>query len=171
MTRLRLFLPLLAVPPSPALAQTVEAGAVAEPPGADVTADNRPTMNVAVPNREPGCARAITTDEIVVCGRREDTTYRLDPRLMEAQRRMAGGRDAPPAAERLLVSCSDTSARGCPGQGAVSVSGGALKLMKTLAAAVTGQDWKEPLRPKEQDEYQAYRSLPPPADPSADPAP
>ncbi len=117
-------------------------------------------MNVAVPRSEPGCDRAVTTEEIVVCGRRVDTTYRLDPRLIEAQRRV-GVSGPPSAASRLLVSCSDVSARGCPGQGALSVSGGALKLVSVLVAAVTGDDWKEPLRSSEPDEYQVYRTLKP----------
>lgn len=126
---------------------------------------DRPTMNVAVPRDEPGCERSITTEDIVVCGRRVDTTYRLDPRLVEAQRRVEGARGGPSATERLLVSCSDVSARGCPGQGAVSVSGAALKFVSVLVAAVKGDDWKEPLLSNEPDEYEVYKALAPPDDP------
>ena len=125
---------------------------------------DRPTLNVALPTARPGCGQAVTTDDIVVCGRRVDTTYRLDPRVMAATRR-AGEVASPTAAERLLTSCSAVSARGCPGQGVVPVSGGVTRLVGTLVAAIRGDDWKEPMRPTEPDEYQVYRSLAPADDP------
>lgn len=134
---------------------------IAPAEGASVDMADRPSMNVALPGADQGCGRAITTEGIVVCGRRETASYRLDPRLMAARRRTESGPVGPSAASQLLVSCSDTSARGCPGQGVVPESGTALTLFRVILAAATGDDWKDPLRSDEPDEYEVYRSTDP----------
>ena len=163
-------LPLLAAFSGPAVAQEHDFN-VSEVPDAPALAADRPTMDVALPTKAAGCERPVTTDDVVICGRRDDARYRLDSRLVEARRRMEPVRGPSITSAELLASCSNVSARGCPGQGATSVSGAALKLVGVLVAAVRGDDWKVPLRSGEPDEYQVYKSLAPPEDPPTAPAP
>ena len=106
---------------------------------------------------ETGDCKPSSSGEVVVCGERGPSPYRIDPDVMSTIRRQEKAANPPRVAEHDVSAdpCS-TGPNGCPGEGAVPIMMIALTAAEMAAKAIKGEDWREPLRTKP-DEYQLYR--------------
>jgi hypothetical protein len=125
----------------PALLIAAAGAAGAQPPG-------------AVGARGAACTGG-TSEAIVVCAPPHDR-YRIDPAVLEADRR----RDAPPPQppEHMAATPGSNACVGpdaCKG-GVVPVVGMALAAAKAVALAAEGEDWREAIRTHD-DEYRLYQ--------------
>jgi hypothetical protein len=126
-------------------AWAVPATAAAQPSGSQ--------LNLA---RETGC-RALTPGEVVVCGERGASPYRIDPTILEAMRQKERAANPPRPPERSAG--AETCAVGpqaCPGEGAVDFVRPAMLIVAAAVKALQGEDWREPFRTKP-DDYQVYQ--------------
>jgi len=128
--------------------------AVAQGPVAEPVAAAAVEMPVTI-SLKSKCAGSDV--EIVVCGQKGTTAYRIDPAVLSAAR----SRDAVPEDSRSpqqkadVHSCHDEPSK-CQGSGVIPLLPAALKIAQAALLAVEGEDWREPFRTKA-DEYQLYR--------------
>lgn len=124
----------------------VSAGASAQSP--------KPRLDISTQPKEacpPGEA-----GEVVVCGQRGPSPYRIDPDVLQAMRakEKAANPPRPPARVAEADPCK-VGPTGCPGEGAVDFIRPALVILSTAIKAIQGEDWREPLRTGP-DDYQTY---------------
>ena len=95
--------------------------------------------------------------EVVVCGERGRSPYRIDADVYRGIRARELAENPPRLPSRVPAGdpCK-TGPNGCPGEGALPLMAIALTAAKMAVKAIEGEDWTEPLRTGT-DEYQLYR--------------
>jgi hypothetical protein len=106
---------------------------------------------------ETGTCKPSTAGEVIVCGERAPSPYRLDPDVLQTIRRQEQASNPPRVAQRDVDSDTCTTGpNGCPGAGALPIMAIAVTAAEMAVKAMDGEDWREPLRTRP-DEYQLYR--------------
>lgn len=97
-------------------------------------------------------------NEIVVCAERGRSPYRIDPRVLQAERAHAALPPKPPVGTETVASsgCVGGQGRGCTNGGVIPLVGMALTAVKAAELAAHGDDWRDALRTHE-DEYRLYK--------------
>ena len=130
----------------PGLAALLASAASAQAPA--------PSLDLTTKPAKAECV-ASSPAEVVVCGERGPSPYRLDPTVLQAIR------DKEEAANPSRVSNRGEIAEPC-GTGSNPCDGGmipllepALRVVSAAVKAVQGEDWREPFR-NGPDDYQRY---------------
>lgn len=119
----------------------------AEPPAAG------PALDLA---RSLGCEGPSADDELVVCGERGPSPYRIDPTTLEAMRQQERAANPPRLPDRVAdgKTCA-VGPQACPGEGGVDFVRPVLLIATAALKAAQGEDWREPFRTGP-DAYQTY---------------
>jgi hypothetical protein len=104
----------------------------------------------------PEDCKEATGNEVVVCGERGPSPYRIDPDVLGAMRaeELAANPPRPPGQVAEGDPCN-VGPNGCPGEGALPLMAIALTAAEMAVKAIQGEDWREPLRTGP-DDYQRY---------------
>lgn len=106
-------------------------------------------------SRDTGCTEP-TSGEVVVCGERGRSQYRIDPTTLETMRQQEALKNPDRIASRdLPPQACGVGADICAG-GMIPIFQPALKVVSAIVNAVQGDDWREPFRTGP-DEYELYR--------------
>ena len=98
---------------------------------------------------------ASTPAEVVVCGERGPSPYRLDPTVLQAIRDKAQAANPPRPPDRgASAEPCGTGSNPCGG-GMIPLLEPALRVASAVVKAVQGEDWREPFR-NGPDDYQRY---------------
>lgn len=110
---------------------------------------------VDVSRATKGCWPA-APGEVVVCGERGTSPYRIDAAVLQAIREKEKAENPRRLSDRSATAESCVvGPNACPGAGAVDLVGPALLVAKSLINAATGEDWREPFRTRP-DDYQLH---------------
>jgi hypothetical protein len=139
---LRTAIPILLVlgAPGAALAQTAPAAAPLDLSGA---------------KPEQGCKTA-APGEVLVCGERGPSPYRLDPTVLEAERAKEAASNPARVQDRTANANLCGTVRNECGGGMIPLLEPALRVADAVAKAVQGEDWREAFRngPSDYERYQ-----------------
>ena len=131
----------------PALAAFLASAASAQAPPA-------PSLDLTTQPPKVECV-ASSPSEVVVCGERGPSPYRLDPTVLQVIRDKEEAANPPRVSNRgdIAEACG-TGSNPCDG-GMVPLLEPALRVVSAAVKAVQGEDWREPFR-NGPDDYQRY---------------
>lgn len=129
----------------------VSAAAAAQEPQAPAS-----KLDLSTGAAADGC-EAGEAGEVVVCGERGRSRYRIDPDVYQSIRARELADNPPRLPTRVAEGdpCV-TGPNGCPGEDALPLAAVALTAAEMIVKAIEGEDWTEPLRTGV-DEYELYQ--------------
>ena len=130
----------------PGLAALLASAASAQAPA--------PSLDLTTKPAKAECV-ASSPAEVVVCGERGPSPYRLDPTVLQVIRDKEEAANPPRVSNRgdIAEACG-TGSNPCDG-GMVPLLEPALRVVSAAVKAVQGEDWREPFR-NGPDDYQRY---------------
>lgn len=115
-------------------------------------------LDLSASKPDQGC-RAAAPGDLVVCGERRPTPYRLDPTVLDAERSKAASNNPSRTQDRSgNAALCGTVRNECSG-GTIPLLEPALRVADAVAKAVQGDDWREAFRngPSDYDRYEEAR--------------
>lgn len=113
-----------------------------------------PPLDLSTQATPRQCDKA-TSGEVVVCGERERSPYRIDPATLDSMRAEDAIKNPDRVASRDLPATPCGVGNDICGGDAIPLLQPALKVAEAVVKAVNGEDWREPFRTGV-DEYQLY---------------
>ena len=119
--------------------------ALAWPAAAQQPQQAPPRLDLSGPAE--GECKPAAEGEVVVCGERGPSPYRIDPDVLGVMRAKELAENPPrPATAVPGGDPCGVGPNGCPGEGAVPLLAIAITAAKVAVKAIQGEDWREPLR-------------------------
>jgi hypothetical protein len=117
-----------------------------------------PGIDLSGAHQQTRCKSA-TPGELVVCGERGPSPYRLDPTVLDAERSKEAASNPPRVQDRSGAPQACGTVRIECGGDAIPLLEPALRVATAVVKAVQGDDWREPFRngPTDYERYQDAR--------------
>ncbi len=131
----------------------VVALSVAAPVLAQESPPNDAVLDLSLATK--GC-RPTGAGEVVVCGKRGTSHYRIDPTVLQVIREKENAENPPhPSGPSASAERCPAGVNTCPGAGTIDLIGPLLLIARSLVNAAEGEDWREPFRTRP-DHYQPH---------------
>jgi hypothetical protein len=112
-----------------------------------------PRSSTALDSRPEDACKSSETSEVVVCGRRGPSPYRIDPTVLRVMRERERAENTPSSGRAPVQDCT-VGPRGCDNS-VIPISTIGIVTAQAIIKAIKGEDWRDPFRTKP-DEYQQY---------------